>query len=51
MENEPASLKESQIDDFIQKGYFKINNAFSENLAESCSKILWKDTGCSKDDP
>jgi hypothetical protein len=44
-------LSSDQIQYFIQKGYIKLENAFSSELAEQCRTILWKATGCSQDDP
>src|SRR5215218_8027165 len=44
-------LSSDQIQYFIKKGYIKLENAFSSELAEQCRTILWKDTGCSLDDP
>jgi hypothetical protein len=44
-------LTDQQIHQFIHEGYVKIESAFSSGLAEQCRNILWKATGCDKDDP
>src|SRR5215217_8774586 len=44
-------LNGDQIQHFIQKGYIKLENVFSSELAEQGRTILWKDTGCFPDDP
>ncbi|MFC4873484.1 phytanoyl-CoA dioxygenase family protein [Negadavirga shengliensis] len=44
-------LTDSQIRHFIHDGYVKIEKAFSEELAGQCRDILWKATGCDRNDP
>jgi hypothetical protein len=44
-------LTNEQISQFIQDGYVKLENAFPSDLAEKAREILWKDTGCSPNDP
>lgn len=44
-------LSREQIQDFINYGYIKLEQAFSLELAEESRAILWKDTGCTPDDP
>ncbi|WAC13794.1 phytanoyl-CoA dioxygenase family protein [Dyadobacter pollutisoli] len=44
-------LSQSQIEQFISKGYTKLENAFPEELARQGREILWKDTGCDPNDP
>lgn len=44
-------LTTAQINDFINKGFIKIENAFSTDLARECCKILWQKSGCDPDDP
>lgn len=44
-------LNETQIQQFVQDGYVRLDNAFSTTLASQCREILWKDTGCDPDDP
>lgn len=45
-----GTLREDQIEDFINKGYVQIENAFSRELADEALSILWKDTGCDPND-
>ena len=42
-------LTESQIQQFINLGYVKLENVFSKELAAEGREILWKDTGCDPD--
>jgi hypothetical protein len=44
-------LESAQIDEFITAGFLRIEGAFSTALARQCVEILWRDTGCSRDDP
>jgi hypothetical protein len=44
-------LSHEQIQHFINYGYLKLENAFPSRLAEASRAILWKDTGCTPDDP
>jgi len=37
-----GKMGQNEIDQFIELGYVKIENAFSEALAEECRSILWK---------
>jgi hypothetical protein len=41
-----ASLNTQQINQFINDGYVRLENAFSPALAAEARAILWKDTGC-----
>ena len=45
------TLTTEQINDFINNGYIKLENAFSTEIANECLGILWQQTGCSPDDP
>lgn len=40
------ALDDYQIQEFIQNGFIRINDAFSQELAEEGRAILWADTGC-----
>lgn len=51
LEHEPLGLTSSDIRRFIDDGYIKIENAFSEALAERCRDALWADMGLSADEP
>ncbi|MBL7783223.1 MAG: hypothetical protein JNM22_18480 [Saprospiraceae bacterium] len=44
-------LSSAQIQHFIQKGYVKVEHAFSQELADVCRGILWKATQADPDDP
>ena len=37
---------DDQIEQFLQRGYVRLDEAFPRNLAEWGREILWKDTGC-----
>jgi hypothetical protein len=39
-------LTTEQIDNFIEKGFIKIENAFSTEIADECRAILWEATQC-----
>jgi hypothetical protein len=43
-------LSNNAIAQFINEGYVKLENVFSESVAEEARNILWKDTGCDADD-
>ena len=49
--NSIMALTTKQIDDFIDNGFVKIENAFSADIANECRAILWNETGCSPDNP
>ncbi len=43
-------LDQQQINQFIEKGFVRIDNAFPKALAQAAVAILWKDTGCNPHD-
>lgn len=45
------SLTPQQIDQFINKGFIKIENAFAAELADECRSILWKAANCAPHNP
>lgn len=45
------ALTAAQIDSFVADGFVRIDNAFSDDVAEQCLDILWKDTGADRHDP
>ncbi|MDQ3292167.1 MAG: phytanoyl-CoA dioxygenase family protein [Bacteroidota bacterium] len=45
------TLTHSQIQQFIQDGYVRLNEAFPEELAEECRAILWRATQCNPNAP
>jgi Phytanoyl-CoA dioxygenase (PhyH) len=44
-------LEPAQLDHFSAGGFVRIDDAFPRILADQAREILWKDTGCSPDDP
>lgn len=44
-------LSAKQIEEFIELGYVKIENAFSKDIADSCRAILWEAVQLSPDKP
>ncbi|MCF0050574.1 phytanoyl-CoA dioxygenase family protein [Dyadobacter sp. LJ53] len=46
-----AILDNHQIDDFIHKGFLRVDNAFPEKVAEEVCDILWADLGLDRHDP
>jgi hypothetical protein len=51
MNEQDAELTQADIDAFIERGFVRIESAFSRSLADEAREILWRDTGCSPDDP
>ena len=45
------TLTAEQINNFIDTGFVKIENAFSTEIAADCRAILWKATQCDPDNP
>jgi hypothetical protein len=45
------SLDQSQIQQFIRKGFVRLANAFPRDVAQAARAILWRDTGCDADNP
>lgn len=43
-------LSLAQIDQFIQHGFVKLDDAFPRTLADEVRAVLWRDTGCDPDD-
>lgn len=46
-----SGLTAGQIENFIDDGFVKIENAFSAGLAKQCRDELWRDMGLSPDAP
>ncbi len=44
-------LSDAQIQQFIQEGFIRIDQAFPRRLADEGRAILWRDTGCDPNDP
>jgi hypothetical protein len=47
----PDALTTSQIEQFVNQGFVKLEGAFARVLADEARAILWRDTGCDPDDP
>lgn len=45
------TVDNTQIQQFIENGFVRINQAFPQELAHECLNILWSDTGCDPYDP
>jgi hypothetical protein len=50
-QTEQAGLTSRQVQNFIDDGFVKIENAFSNHLAKQCRDELWADIGLSPDRP
>jgi len=46
-----ATFTAKQIDTFIDHGFVKLENAFSQEIAADCRDILWEATHCDRNDP
>jgi hypothetical protein len=46
-----VELTKEQINNFINSGFVRIDNAFSIEIAADCRAILWKATQCDPDNP
>ncbi|MBZ4400134.1 MULTISPECIES: phytanoyl-CoA dioxygenase family protein [unclassified Myxococcus] len=44
-------LSASQLQQFIEQGFVRLDDAFPKEVAAEARALLWKDTGCSPDDP
>ncbi|MEN7551547.1 phytanoyl-CoA dioxygenase [Rapidithrix thailandica] len=44
-------LSKKEIEQFIFNGFIRIDNAFSQEVAEAVLKILWNDLPCDKSNP
>jgi hypothetical protein len=40
------AFSDAQLDQFVQDGFVRLDNAFPRRLAEEGRAILWRDTGC-----
>jgi len=47
----PAALSSAQINDFIDHGFVRIDDAFSQELAAEARAIMWRDLPCNEHDP
>ena len=44
-------LTPSEVAQFIDQGFVRIEGAFAPEVAAACRRILWADTGCDPGDP
>jgi len=40
------SLETCQIEQFVERGYARLDEAFPKDVADRGREILWRDTGC-----
>jgi hypothetical protein len=45
------TVSDAQVQDFIEQGFVRIDNAFDRADADAARAILWRDTGCDPDKP
>jgi len=45
------ALSDAQIEQFVRDGFVRIDRAFPREIAQEAQAILWRDTGCNRDDP
>jgi hypothetical protein len=48
---DPRVSRAVDIPSFIRDGFVRIDGAFSREIAEEALAILWRDTGCDRNDP
>lgn len=48
---EATSLNDRQIEQFVQRGFIRIDHAFGRKIADKARAILWKDIEGEADDP
>ena len=46
-----CALTDAQVDDFITKGFVRIDAAFPRDLADEARSIMWRDLPCDPNDP
>lgn len=50
-ESDARVLDDAQITHFVERGFVRLDHAFSPVLAEEARAILWRDLGCDPNDP
>jgi hypothetical protein len=45
------TLSPREVQQFIEQGFVRLDDAFPRELADQGREILWRDTGCDPDDP
>ncbi|MEJ1238121.1 phytanoyl-CoA dioxygenase [Chryseolinea sp. T2] len=43
-------LTKTEIEEFITRGYVRVDNAFPVEVASQCRELLWKASGCNPED-
>jgi hypothetical protein len=46
-----VTLSASQIEQFVEQGFVRIDDAFPRGTADVAREILWRETGCDRNDP
>jgi len=46
-----VTLTSTQIEQFVEEGFVRIDGAFPRSTADAARDILWRETGCDPDDP
>jgi hypothetical protein len=46
-----VTLTKGQIEQFVEEGFVRIDDAFPRRLADAAREILWRETGCNPNDP
>ncbi|WIG98036.1 phytanoyl-CoA dioxygenase family protein [Myxococcus sp. SDU36] len=44
-------LSQGEVEQFIESGFVRLDQAFPRELAATCRALLWRDTGCAPDNP
>ncbi|WP_426752947.1 phytanoyl-CoA dioxygenase family protein [Myxococcus sp. Y35] len=44
-------LSASEVEQFVEEGFVRVDHAFPRELADAGRALLWRDTGCAPDDP
>ncbi|WP_327356368.1 phytanoyl-CoA dioxygenase family protein [Streptomyces sp. NBC_01304] len=45
------ALSATQVDEFLEHGFIRVEGAFSGEVAAECRAICWQETGCDPNDP
>ncbi|HEV3486417.1 MAG TPA: phytanoyl-CoA dioxygenase family protein [Vicinamibacterales bacterium] len=51
MGQQDRELTPAEVAAFIEQGFVKIDEAFPMDVADGAREILWRETGCRRDDP
>lgn len=51
MPHQLNGLSDAQIDQFIDRGFVRLDQAFPREVADACCSILWRASGCRPEDP